>query len=329
MKKTPTFSVIIPVKAVNNYLRKETIPKILEQTYQNFELIILPDKKSVQKFPKTRIISTSPKNGPAPKRDIGTKNSRGKILAFLDDDAYPSRDWLKNASRYFQKSDGQIAAVCGPGVTPPHDNLCQKASGWVWSTWLGAGGAGVYRCVPQKAREVDDFPTFNLLVRRDDFLKVGGFDSHFWPGEDTKICLDLIQKLGKKIIYDPKILVYHHRRPLFNAHLKQIGNYGLHRGHFARILPETSLRLGYLIPVFFTLGLIAGFILSFIHPFFLVSYLVVIFLYLLLLLKEGFWVFLKERNFYLSLLVVIGIFLTHFWYGLRFIQGYLSKHLKQ
>lgn len=329
MKKTPTFSVIIPVKAVNNYLRKETIPKILEQTYQNFEIVILPDKKSFQKFPKTRIIPTFSQSGPAQKRDIGAQKSRGKILAFLDDDAYPSKDWLESSLRYFQKPDGKVAAVCGPGVTPPDDDLRQKASGWIWSTWLGAGGAGVYRCVPQKAREVDDFPTFNLLIRRDDFLKVGGFDSHFWPGEDTKICLDLIQKLGKKIIYDPKILVYHHRRPLFEAHLKQIGNYGLHRGHFARILPETSLRLGYLIPVFFTLGLIAGFILSFIHPFFLASYLGVVFIYLLLLLKEGFWVFLKERNFYLSLLVVIGIFLTHLWYGLRFIQGFFSKQLKQ
>lgn len=327
MRKSPLFSVIIPVKKINDYILKETIPKLLVQSFSDFEIIILPDKKSSLVFSKTRIIPTFPKIGPAQKRDIGAKESKGKILAFLDDDAYPSKDWLKNALDYFQKN--QIAAVCGPGVTPPDDNIYQKASGWVWSTWLGAGGAGIYRCTPQKKREVEDFPTFNLIVRKTDFLRAGGFDSHFWPGEDTKICLDLIQKLGKKIIYDPEILVYHHRRPLFKAHLKQIGNYGLHRGHFARILPETSLRFGYLAPVFFTLGLTGGFFLSFINPVFVAIYLGLISLYLLLLLKEGFFVYLKERNFYLALLVVLGIFLTHFWYGLRFIQGYFSKHLKQ
>lgn len=328
--KTPlTFSVIIPVRKINNNLVSETIPKIIAQNYQNFEIIVLPDKSNTQKLPKTRIISTFPVTGPAQKRDIGAQKSKGEILAFLDDDAYPSRDWLKNALKYFQKSGGRIAAVCGPGVTPFDDNLWQKASGWIWSTWLGAGGAGVYRCIPQKKREVDDFPTFNLLIRKDDFLKVGGFDSHFWPGEDTKICLDLVQKLGKKIVYDPKILVYHHRRPLFGPHLKQVGNYGLHRGHFARILPETSARIGYLIPVLFTLGLIFGFLFSLFHPVFLVIYLVIVSFYLLLLSKEGILIFAKEKNVKLSFLVMLGIFLTHFWYGLRFIQGYFSRHLKQ
>lgn len=328
MSRIPTFSVIIPVKRINNYIVKETIPSILKQACQDLEIIVLPDKKSSGKFSKTRIISTFPEIGPAQKRDVGAQKSRGKILAFLDDDAYPDENWLENAVKYF-KNRNNVAAVCGPGVTPSHDNLWQKASGWVWSTWLGAGGAGVYRCLPQSVREVDDFPTFNLLVRKDDFLRVGGFSSRFWPGEDTQICLNLVKRLGKKIIYDPKILVYHHRRPLFLPHLKQIGSYGLHRGHFARIFPETSARLGYLAPVFFTLGLIIGFFLAIVSPFFLFIYLSAIFLYLTLLIKEAIFVYTKEKNIKVSLLVILGIFLTHIWYGLRFIQGYFSKSLKQ
>ena len=325
-EKDPTFSVIIPVKEINDYLTKETIPKILSQSYQGFEIIILPDKKTSQKFPKTRIIPV--RGGPAKKRDLGAEESKGKILAFLDDDAYPSKNWLKSALKHFQKKN-RVAAVCGPGITPSQDNLQQKASGWVWSTWLGAGGAGVYRCVPKEKREVDDFPTFNLSIKKEDFLKVGGFDSHFWPGEDTKICLDLVHKIGKKIIYDPNVLVYHHRRALFLPHLRQVGNYGLHRGYFARVLPQTSARIGYLAPVFFALGLIIGVPLSFANPVFFSIFASVIFLYLLLLLKEGTWLFLREKNLKLSFLVMTGIFSTHFWYGLRFMQGYFSKNLKQ
>lgn len=333
-------SIIIPVKKINDYLRKETIPAILKQTYRDLEIIILPDKKTKEKSAswqtKTRIIPTWPKTGPADKRDIGAKKAKGEILAFLDDDSYPDKNWLKNAVKIF--NSGQIAAVCGPAITPPNDNLRQKASGYVWSTWLGSKGAGTYRCAIGPRREVDDYPTVNFLVRKKDFLKVGGFDSHFWPGEDTKLCLDLTRKLKKKIIYDPKVLVYHHRREVFGPHLKQISRYAIHRGHFARILPETSFRIGYFIPTFFVLGLLGTPVLIFlleIFQFCIISiplfllYLASVFVYFLLLLITVAEVYLKERNLRLALLIVPSIFVTHLVYGILFIKGFLSPKLRQ
>lgn len=326
--KKPFISVIIPVKKINDYLREETIPAILRQTYQDFEIIILPDKSSKEKFPQTKIIPTWSKTGPADKRDLGAKKAKGEILAFLDDDAYPERNWLKNAVKIFKEID-KVVAVCGPGLTPLHDNLRQKASGYVWSSWLGSGGAGTYRCAIFPRKEIDDYPTFNLLVRKKDFWAVGGFDSHFWPGEDTRLCLDLTKKLGKKIIYDPKVLVYHHRREVFNPHLKQISRFAVHRGHFARILPQTSLRLGYLLPTIFVLGLIIGFFLSFVHPVFRFIYFTAIGAYLIALLMTAFQVYLKEKNLGLALLVIPSIFTTHIVYGILFIKGFLSPRLKR
>lgn len=328
-------SIVIPVIQLNDFLRKETLPAILKQSYQNFEIIIIPDKKSKEKFPKTKIIPSWPKTGPADKRDLGVKKAKGEIIAFLDDDSYPDKNWLKKALSLFQK---QVVGVCGPNLTPPYNSLGQKASGYVWSTWLGSGGAGTYRCTVASRREVDDFPTVNLLVRKKDFLAVGGFDSHFWPGEDTKLCHDLVYELGKKIIYDPEVLVYHHRRNIFKPHLQQIGRYALHRGHFARILPKTSLRFGYLIPSFFVLWLFGGpiliFLLEFFQLYFLsiplyLLYLLTISLYLLLLLVTSFQVYLKERNSKLALLVIPSIFITHVVYGFLFIKGFFLKKLER
>ena len=333
----PKISIIVPVKKINNYLRRETIPAILNQTCKNFEIIILSDTESKEKFFKTKIIPTWPKTGPADKRDIGAKKAKGKILAFLDDDSYPDKNWLKNAIKIFQESN-KISAVCGPTLTPSHNNLRQKASGYVWSTWLGSGGAGTYRCTIAERQEVDDYPTVNFLVRKKDFLAVNGFNSHFWPGEDTKLCLDLTKKLGKKIIYDPKVLVYHHRREVFRPHLKQISRYAIHRGHFARVLPQTSFRIGYFIPAFFVLGLIGGSILIFLLEIFqfctvsislLFLYLFSIFLYLLALLITAIQVYLKEKNFKLALLIIPSIFATHFIYGALFIKGFFSPKLNR
>lgn len=324
----PKVSVIIPVKEVNDYLRQETVPALLKQTYRNFEIIILPDKKTKEKFRRTKIIPSWPKTGPADKRDLGAKKARGEILAFLDDDSYPQKSWLKKALAVFKAND-QAAAVCGPGLTPPHNNLRQKASGYVWSSWWGSSGAGTYRATVGCQREVDDYPSVNLLVRKKDFLKVEGFSSRFWPGEDTKLCLDLVYKLKKKIIYDPRVVVYHHRREVFLPHLKQIGRYALHRGHFARILPQTSLRIGYFIPTFFVLGLLGGFFLSFLHPIFKLVYLVVLGVYGGGLFLTARQIYQKERNIKLAFLAILSIFTTHVVYGTLFVKGFLTPRLER
>lgn len=327
MNQPSLTSIVIPVKEINDFLRKETVPKILAQTHQDFEIIILPDKKSKEKFPKTKIIPTWPKTGPADKRDIGAREARGEILAFLDDDSYPDKNWLKNALRLIKPAD--VVAVCGPALTPQSDNIRQRASGYVWSTRLGSGGAGTYRCVISHRREVDDYPSVNFLVKKSAFFKIGGFDSHFWPGEDTKLCHDLVYKLGKKIIYNPKVIVYHHRREVFYPHLKQISRYAVHRGHFSRVLPKTSFRIGYLVPTFFVLGLVIGLFLSFINPLLKAIYLAVLGIYFIALTLICLQVFFKEKNLKLAFLLIPAIFMTHIVYGALFLKGFFSSKLNR
>lgn len=316
------FSVIIPVRTITPYVR-ETVSFLKKQTEKNFEIIIITDKK--EKLAGAKIIASGEPT-PAFKRNLGAQKARGEILAFLDDDSYPSKNWLKNALRVFGESQ-EIAGVCGPTLTPAKDNLYQKVSGWVWASWLGSGGAGVYRNQIKPRREVNDFPSVNLLVRKKDFEAVDGFDINHWPGEDTRLCLDLV-RLGKKIIYVPSVLVYHHRRAVFLPHLKQISRYALRRGHFARIFPKTSFRPGYLMPSFFAYGGILGLILALVSPSFRLFYLLLATSYLLLLMFTLLKICLKERNFYLAALTGAAIPLTHLVYGLLFPIGYFQKQLK-
>lgn len=190
------------------------------------------------------------------------------------------------------------------------------------------GGNYAYRYVPRSKRFVDDFPSVNLLVRKNVFEKLGGFDSHYWPGEDTKLCLEITKKLGFKIIYDPEVYVWHHRRELFWPHLKQIGNYGLHRGNFAKEFPETSFKLSYFIPSMFLLFVVFGGLIS------LLSYnfgtLLPAYCYALVLLHYFSLLFidvLRFKNPKLSFLVAAGVLSTHLYYGWRFILGLTKKKL--
>lgn len=318
-----TFSVIIPLKKINDFL-EENVQALFNGSYKNFEIIILPDGKEKKTFPKTRIVSTG-SIGPAEKRDIGAKMARGDFLAFIDDDAYPSKDWLKNACELFRKK--QIAAVCGPGVTPPTDSLLQKVSGSFSANPLG-GGPYTYRFIPQKEREVDDYPSMNFLVRKSIFWEVGGFDSKYWPGEDTKLCLDLTKKFKKKILYHPSVLVYHHRRAIFKKHLIQNGKYGFYRGYFARVLPKTSLRISYLLPSFLLIAFIVSpFLYFFNKTLFFIDFFV-IFLYLFFVLVASIYSFVFEKNIGVAFLLIPTMIVTHLFYGMKFLKGFFTATLR-
>ncbi len=315
-------SVIIPVRTITLFVR-ETVSHLKKQTEKDFEIIVVTDKK--EELEGVKII---PSGEPTPgfKRNLGSKRAKGEILAFLDDDSYPDKDWLKNALKIFVENNNCIG-VCGPTLTPPSDDICQKVSGWVWASRLGSGGAGVYRNRVMSRREVDDFPSVNLLVRKKDFEAVGGFDINHWPGEDTKLCLDITKTSGK-IIYDPGVLVYHHRRAVFKSHLKQISRYAMRRGYFARVFPKTSFRLGYLIPSFFAYGLLAGLVAIFITPVLVPIYMTLLIIYLTLLVLSGIESALRERNLLFLGLVPLAILATHLTYGFLFPFGYFQKNLK-
>ncbi len=319
-------AIIIPVKKINDYIF-ESLSYIEKLNYDKklIDVIILPD--STDKITGNysfgiKVIPTGSIH-PGEKRDIGIKNTNSEIIAFIDDDVYPSARWLAAAVSIFEK-DKNIAAVGGPAVTPPDDSFLKKVSGYIYSSFLGGGGYR-YRYIPQKSRSVDDYPSCNLIIRKDVLDKIGGFNTEFWPGEDTIICLKIVKDLKMKIIYDPEILVYHHRRDFPLGHLKQVISYATHRGYFVKKFPETSFRLSYFIPSFFML-----YLLSFIFPVFFFKNLIIIWtipllIYMILLFIDG----IVLKNFPAALLTMAGIFITHITYGIYFISGLFSKKLNE
>lgn len=318
------YSFIIPVKQINDYIR-ESIPKILEIKRDHFEIIIYPDGATEEKWDKTRQVATG-HVGPAQKRDLAIRDAKGEILIFIDDDAYPEKNFLDVLDQDF--SNANVGAVGGPALTPNHDTFWQKVSGAVFLSSLSGGNPERYVPVGKK-RIVDDWPSVNLSVRKQAFAQIGGFDSEFWPGEDTKLCLDLINKVKTKILYDPELIVYHHRREGLRRHLKQVGGYGLHRGFFAKKYQKTSFKFKYFVPTFFLLFVFLGGLTSFLNSYILNLYLLGWILYCLAIIKAFFDIKKYEKNNLIILNAIYYIFLTHIVYGFKFIQGFIfTSNLK-
>lgn len=312
-------TVVIPVKEINEYIM-ESMVHLRRLEYEDFEVFILPDRDTGVRLAGARVLPTGPV-GPAEKRDLAAMHSSGEILAFLDDDAYPAPDWLSKAVRHFHAPE--VAAVGGPAVTPESDSTMQKASGAVFASRL-TSSSYVYRYLPRRGRDVDDFPTVNLFVRRSVFEEVGGFDTDYWPGEDTKLCLDIVSR-GLRIVYDPEVMAWHHRRALFAPHLRQVSRYAFQRGVFVRAFPETSMRPGYFVPSAFVLFLLLGPALSAVHPGFFIFWATVVCVYAAAVGAAAVGAAAFWRSPAVGLATGPGIALTHLVYGVNFLRGLLAR----
>lgn len=314
------FSIVVPARIFSSVL-KNTLEKILLQKYQNFEVLVVLDFEAKDLLINEKIIYLfSGIKSPGEKRNLGIENAKGEFIAFLDDDAYPDCDWLHQAKTIFDTFPDYIG-VCGPSITPPESSFLEQIGGYVYESFLTSGPT-IYRHKPLKHRLVDDYPTVNLIIKKDKITKIGGFDSKFWPGEDTKFCLDLTLEFGKSIYYSPNLKVNHFRRNVFHPHLIQISRYAFHRGFFAKKFPQTSFKLSYFIPSIFLIYVV---LLPFVY--FFSSYpwkslvLAPLFFYTLIMIYDLYLIYNKSNSIGATILSSIGIISSNLTYGIFFIKG--------
>jgi len=331
LEKKPLVSIVIACPNDSRMLR-QCLDGIALQTYKDVETIVLPDAPFQPGSPSDgcalkdlRIIPTG-KVRPAEKRNTGIAAAKGDVIAFIDDDAYPDPHWIECAVKYFSIDD--IGAVGGPGVTPPDDGFLAKMGGRVYANPLVSGNYR-YRYVGGRTlRHIDDYPSCNLFVRTSLLRSFDGYRTDFWPGEDTLLCRDILAA-GKRIVYDPWSTVFHHRRALFGAHLRQLGRYAFHRGYFCKRFPENSLHLSYFVPTMFVLYLLmlaplTALFLAYLGAAtlalpLLIAMWVPMALYLLLVAITTF-----SFNPFKWLVTGLGVFATHVTYGVRFVMGLLA-----
>ena len=305
-------SIIIPCKRIDE-LTKKCISECLKLDYDNFEILVLPDYKNKEKFKskKLRIIETGDKK-PAFKRNFGMLNAKGKYYAFIDSDAYPRRDWLKNAVKYFE--DEKIGLVGGSNLTPLDANIAEKISGYVLSNFFVSGRASI-RYKIARNRCTKELPSCNYIVRAELSPK---YIDGFLTAEDSKFCFDISDK-RYKIFYANDVVVFHHRRDSIWKHLKQMFVYGRDIAWLTK--REFSFdKLYYSIMGLFVVGFLAGLILSLFFKIIGILFFIFMIIYILIMFVTS----IKE-NLKMSLAVFAISIATHFAWGIGYIYGIFSK----
>lgn len=109
----PLVSIIMPAYNCEKYI-SESINSVLEQTYKNYELIIIEDGSKDQtvdiitdflkKDNKIKLIKNKVNKGVSYSRNIGINYSSGEWVAFLDSDDMWTSDKLEKQMMYVSKN---------------------------------------------------------------------------------------------------------------------------------------------------------------------------------------------------------------------------------
>jgi GT2 family glycosyltransferase len=137
--------------------------------------------------------------GPGAARNRGVMVARGRFVAMTDDDCAPEPDWLRHL----------------------HDALADDRSSLVGGTTTNAVAGDAYATASELiVRAAADYtaasgdalllPSNNLAAARDDFLRVGGFDSAYRVGAEDRDLCDRWAASGRSLRIAPQAVVRHY-----------------------------------------------------------------------------------------------------------------------
>ncbi len=156
--------------------------------------------------------------------NIGVAASHGKYIVLLNNDTEVTRQWLNELVAPL-RLDAKIG-LAGPRLLYPDETV--QAAGMVFSArskipyhiYRNAPGSAPY---VNKKREFQALTGACLAVRAEDFIRLRGLDACFANGgEDIDFCFRVRTVLNKKILYNPRTIVYHHenKAPGRNTHIQ-------------------------------------------------------------------------------------------------------------
>jgi mycofactocin glycosyltransferase len=232
----PSISIIIPTRD-----RAASLVKCLESLYSQdypsnrIEIIVIDDgsqdetQKLVSGFSCTLL--TNPRSrGQSYCRNLGSRQAKGEILAFLDDDCVAGRTWLKDLAPYFQWEE--VGAVGGYVDGYSNRSLLDR-----YEKEFSLLNLGKYILRGAKDRSTFFVPTCNMLVRKKAFDGTGGIRETMHLGEDVDFCWRM-RDAGWQALYVPTGRVMHKHRNTLGKFLQRRADYGSSEAVLSKLHPQ-------------------------------------------------------------------------------------------
>lgn len=219
-------SVIMTSYNSNEKFLRQAIESVLNQNYENFEFIIVDDgstnsvlKKVLDELRginKIKIIYQKNK-GLCNARNTGIKNSKGKLISFIDDDDIWYENKLKETVDYFnliKEKDFKISMVFTQAEIIDESNKKYGIYGFnvkgnIFRDLLGKNIIG---------------PPSSVLIEKDKLCEVGLFNESFIYAEDIELWYRLSKKYNIYSLNKP-LIQYRYRKNSLSKNYEKMAQY--------------------------------------------------------------------------------------------------------
>ena len=185
------------------------LDSIFKSTNVDFEVIVMTSSEELASTGIKNCLVMHHTGLPAEKRNIGARLSKGKYLAFFDDDVEISPDCLWQLKQAMGPS---IGMAYGKLWNMEHRNRFDEAGGymtWTGFIWSRAGQNDIDKGQFDVEEYILAGKSASCMVKKEVFNKVGGFDESFGIlGEETDLAWR-IWSSGKCILWVPQATGYH------------------------------------------------------------------------------------------------------------------------
>lgn len=203
-------SVIIPTYKRNEKLLR-ALSSVLKQTYKNFEIIIVNDdiedndlQLDLKKIKDSRIVLYNNERGKGANgaRNTGVLKSKGKYIAFLDDDDEWLPYYLKNKFEKLDETDENIGlALCNYFI---EDKI----------KWKQSNIKPDIAILPNLVKgEISIGASSNIFMKRTVIDTIGLWDEALLRQQDLDFVIRVLDKYGVTIDNRYDLKVYGHNEP--------------------------------------------------------------------------------------------------------------------
>jgi N-acetylglucosaminyl-diphospho-decaprenol L-rhamnosyltransferase len=165
------------------------------------------------KFPKVVFFETGRNLGFGKAANLGAKKARGDIIFFLNPDAEILSGSLQEVTGMLRKDSGLgiIGARLEDEKKGVQEWIAGQETGFL-DIILNNLGCPKSRSfwISQEPVRVDWVSAGAMMLRKEDFLEIGGFDENFFMYFEDMDLSKRMRGTGKKIIYYPKLTIFHH-----------------------------------------------------------------------------------------------------------------------
>ncbi len=232
-KQAPLVSIIMLTFNALEYTKK-CINSVLEHTRLPYELILVDNSSQdgtveylhelKEQYDHIKVIFNKKNKGFAYGNNQGARRAKGKYLLFLNNDVLVADGWLNDLVSVLVENP--FVGMVGPITNSISGRQRVENVPYKDEQGFYAFAAKVRELNKNKITPRRRIAGFCMLMRRELFEKLGGFDTRFGTGnfEDDDLCVRLRQK-GWAIMVHEGVFIHHYGSQTFKAnHIKYEAN---------------------------------------------------------------------------------------------------------